>query len=71
MAISLREILRQAFGGVRKPKSAFASEQEAYEFCQKVYKETGGITPELQKAYEFYIKNYNDDCRPDAGHRTT
>jgi hypothetical protein len=67
MAIfSLREYLWRAFGS-KKPKPAFATEQEAYEFCQKVYKETGGVTPELKRAYEFYIKNVDDDCRPGAG----
>lgn len=71
MAISLREILRVMMGGGRKPKSAFASEREAYEFCQRIYRETGGITPDLQQAYEFYRKNYNDDCRPDAGPHPT
>ena len=72
MAIaSLREILRRMIGGDKKPKSAFATEQEAFEFCQRVYKETGGVTPELQRAYEFYQKNFNDDCRPGPGHPTT
>ena len=64
---SLMEILRRAFGGDKKPKSVFKSEQEAYEFCQKVYKETGGVTPELRRAYEFYKKNFNDDCPPNTG----
>jgi hypothetical protein len=68
MAIpSLRELLRWAFGGDKKKKSIFASEQEAYEFCQKVYKETGGVTPELRRAYEFYQKNFHDDCPPKTG----
>jgi hypothetical protein len=72
MAIpSLREILRWIAGGTRKPHSAFASEQEAYEFCQRVYKETGGVTPELRRAYEFYLKNFNDECRPGPGRHAT
>lgn len=70
MAIpSLREILRVLIGGGKKEKSGFASEQEAYEFCQKVYRETGGVTPELRRAYEFYQKNFHDDCPPTAGYR--
>ena len=53
-------------GGDKKEKSVFASEKEAYEFCQRVYRETGGVTPELRRAYEFYQKNHNDDCAPTA-----
>lgn len=65
MAIpSLREILRWMAGGDKKPRSAFATEQEAFDFCERVYKETGGVTPDLRRAYEFFRKNYNDDCPP-------
>ena len=32
----------------------FASEKEAYDFCLRVYKDTGGVTPELRRAYEQY-----------------
>ena len=60
----LTDLLRWLQGGDKKPKSAFKSEREAYEFVQRVYKETGGVTPELRRAYEFYLKNYNDDCPP-------
>jgi hypothetical protein len=58
-------------GGNKKPKSVFASEQEAYEFVQRAYRNSGGVTPELRRAYEFYVKNYNDDCRPGAGPHET
>ena len=64
---SLRDILRRMIGGGKKEKSAFASEQEAYEFCLKAYKESGGMTQELRRAYEFYLKNYGDDCPPTVG----
>lgn len=65
MAItSLRLLLWKAIGRDKKPKPAFATEQEAFEFCQRAYKESGGVTPELRRAYEFYLKNVNDDCRP-------
>ncbi len=65
MAIpSLRDFLRWMVGHGKKEKSIFASEEEAYEFIQNAYKETGGVTPELRRAYEFYIKNINDNCRP-------
>ena len=64
MAISsLQDVLRWMIGRDKKPRSAFASEQEAYEFCERVYKETGGVTPELRRAFDFYLKNYNDDGR--------
>jgi hypothetical protein len=62
-AMDLREMLRQLVGRDSKPKSAFSSEREAYEFLNKVYKETGGPTPELRRAYEFYQANVKDECR--------
>jgi hypothetical protein len=58
---SLRDFLRYLFGGTAKKKSAFKSEQEAYEFCLKAYKESGGVSPDLLRAYEFYQKNFHDD----------
>lgn len=65
MAIpSLRDLLRWLYGGDKKEKSVFASEKEAYEFLQKAYRESGGVTPELRRAYEFYQKHVNDDCAP-------
>lgn len=70
MAIpSLRDFLRWMAGRGKKPQSAFATEQEAYEFCQRVYRETGGVTPDLRRAYEFFLKNYNDDCPPGHSQR--
>ena len=72
MAIpSLRDLLKWIAGGDKKEKSVFASEKEAYEFVQRAYKETGGVTPELRRAYEFYQKNFHDECDPGAGHRAT
>jgi len=62
MAFNLREVLRFLQGGDAKPKPAFKSEEEAYEFCLKLYKQSGGVTPELRRAFEFYQKNINDDC---------
>lgn len=65
MAISsLTDFFLRAIGHGKKEKSVFASEKEAYEFCLRVYKETGGVTPELKRAYEFYQQNLNDDCPP-------
>lgn len=61
---SLRDILRWMAGGDKKEKSVFASEQEAYEFCVKAYKDSGGVTPELRRAFEFYKQNFDDDCPP-------
>ncbi len=62
MAFSLRELLRFLAGGEAKEKSVFKSEKEAYDFCRNLYKETGGVTPELRRAYEFYVKNSDDGC---------
>ncbi len=59
---SLWQFLLQAFGRGKKQRTPFASEKEAYDFCQRVYQETGGVTPELRRAFEFYLKNYNDEC---------
>ncbi len=65
MAIhSLADILRWMAGRDKKEKSAFKSEKEAYEFCERAYQESGGVTPELKRAFEFYQKNFNDDCPP-------
>lgn len=64
MAVSLRDMLRHLMGGDRKPESAFKSEKEAYDFCRQVYNESGGVAPELRRAYEFYQKNYDDGCDP-------
>ncbi len=62
MAFSLSDMLRFLSGGEKKKKPAFTSEKEAYDFCRNLYKKTGGVTPELRRAYEFYQKNFNDDC---------
>ena len=71
MAIpSLHDFLRRMIGGEGKKKSAFASEHEAYEFVQKVYKDTGGVSPELRNAFLFYLKNIHDDCPKGSGPRS-
>lgn len=64
MVFQLRDALRFFNGGSAKEKAAFSTEKEAYDFCRNLYKKTGGATPELRRAYEFYVKNYNDDCAP-------
>lgn len=61
---SLRDFLRHLFGGNKKKKSVFASEKEARAFVEKTYQETGGVTPELRRAYEFYKQNYDDHGAP-------
>jgi len=55
--------------GDQRAKAAFSSEQEAYDFCQRIYRETGGVTPELRRAYEYYRQNFNAKRRTSAGHR--
>ncbi|RYG91171.1 hypothetical protein EU803_08705 [Loktanella sp. IMCC34160] len=66
MAFRLTDLLR-VLSGPEKKKSAFQSEKEAYDFCRGLYKKNGGVTPELQRAFEFYQKSIEDDCRPNAG----
>lgn len=65
MGFSLMEYLRR-LAGPKKERSIFSSEKEAYEYVQKIYQETGGVTPELRRAYEFYRKSLNDDGRPEV-----
>jgi hypothetical protein len=62
MTISFADLLRYVTGGAKKEKSVFESEKEAYEFCRDVYEKRGGVTPELRRAYEFYMKNSADGC---------
>src|SRR5258706_15173598 len=59
---SLRDALRWFHGGDEKEHSTFETEKEAYDFVQKLYEESGGVTPELRRAYEFYMKNFDDGC---------
>ena len=69
--MSLVQYFLASIGRGKKPQSPFASEKEAYEFCERVYRETGGVAPDLKRAFEFYEKNFNDDCPPTAGHPHT
>lgn len=64
MAFSLRDLLRWG-ANPKKEKSVFASEKEAYDFCRSVYHDTGGVTPELSKAFEAYQSAINEQCYSD------
>lgn len=66
MAFRLTDLLRKVMGGEDKEKSVFASDKEAYDFCRRVYNASGGATPELRRAYEFYQKALNDDGKPEV-----
>lgn len=59
---SFRDILRYFMGGSAKKSTVFASERQAYDFARQVYKDTGGVTPELRRMYEFYQKSVNEHC---------
>lgn len=59
MAFSLRELLRWG-SSPDKEKSVFSSEREAYDFCRSVYRDTGGVTPELKRAFEAYQSAINE-----------
>lgn len=59
---SFREMLRSMFGGKAKKRSAFASERAAYDFVRNAYKDTGGVTPELQRMFDFYKNSLNEQC---------
>jgi hypothetical protein len=67
MAFGLPDVLRHFFGGDKKEKPAFKTEREAYDFCRETYNKTGGVPDELRRTYEFYVKNFNDECEADRG----
>ena len=65
MAFSLRDMLRY-FSAPEKKKSLFKYEKEAYDFCRSMYNKSGGVTPELRRAFEFYKSNSDDECSPEV-----
>ena len=66
MVFGLTALLKRMFSpDGTKSKSLFSSEKEAYEFCLHVYKDTGGVTPELRRAHRHYQSGLND-CSPTA-----
>lgn len=66
MVFRLSDALR-FFASPEKERSVFSSEKEAYDFCRHLYNDTGGVTPELRRAFEFYKNNIDDECRPETG----
>ena len=64
MVFGLTALLKRMFSpDGTKSKSVFSSEKEAYEFSLHVYKDTGGVTPELRRPYQHYQSALND-CSP-------
>lgn len=70
MAFSLWDLLRFS-ASPEKKKALFSSDKEAYDFCRQLYKNTGGVTPELRRAFENYQKNIDDECREEFRPSTT
>ena len=64
MAFSLLDLLRRG-ASPNKEKSVFGSEKEAYDFCRSVYRDTGGVTPELRRAFKTYQSAINEHCYRD------
>jgi hypothetical protein len=58
------DVVRHFFGGEKKKVAYFKTDKQAYDFCREAYKKSGGVTPELRRAYEFYMKNNSDGCEP-------
>lgn len=65
MAFRLTDVVRWFTGGDEKEKPLFKTEREAYDFCREAYAKSGGVPVELRRSYEFYLKNYNDECDPE------
>lgn len=70
MAFSMHDMLRWFMGGDKKEKSASKSEREAYDFCRNAYKRSGGVSPELRRVYEQYLKQVDDGCEFERGTTT-
>jgi hypothetical protein len=67
MAFKLADVMRSLAGRDKKAPVAFKSEREAYDFCRNAYKSSGGVSDDLRKTYEFYVKNFDDGLEPGAG----
>ncbi|WP_244038524.1 hypothetical protein [Methylobacterium sp. E-066] len=65
MAFRLTDVLRWFSGGDAKEKPLFKNEKEAYDFCRNAYAKNGGVPAELRRSYEFYQKNFDDECDPE------
>lgn len=67
--VALRDLF--SFGTRRQPQGGFSSANEAYEFAQKVYRETNGATPELRKLMSEYREmKRSGKVRVNSGRRT-
>ena len=50
------DVRKDRYGG----RVVFASEEEAYRWCEEVYRQTGGVTPELRRSFETYQRTVDD-----------
>ncbi len=64
--VPMWDLVRHFFGGDKKQVAVFKTDRQAYDFCREAYKKSGGVSPELRRAYEFYMKNNSDGCEPFA-----
>ena len=53
------KLFPRSLAGKGKSVLPFENEDEAFEFCEEVYRETGGPTPKLRQAYDFHLKNFD------------
>ena len=60
MAYTLTDLLRRWTSSAAQNRPAFLSDEEAYQFCRQAYEKSGGVSPDLRQAYQFYKKHSND-----------
>ena len=70
MATMSMDWLRDLFSFRRRTdRHMFRTTKDAYEFVQRAYRETGGLTPELRDMFRQYVnyKRRRDELRENRG----